>query len=457
MSMSNSRRSPNPRLALLAAAIACALPVVAGGAQAGAAGAPQGEALTVNSLADNMTAGDGLVTLREAIIAANTDGTTDLGQTASGADLLDLSALTGTIALGSTLPSILTDITVFGPGAEVLAISGNDGVSRTRLFFIDGGDLQLVGLTLRDGQAAGGAGATCQQRSGCGGGGGGLGGAAWLDSGSLRMLSVQVRDNDAVGGAGGTRSLAAGDHGGGGGGGVGLDGLAPTVPAGGAGAPGTPLSGLGGTPGVGQTPAGAGGPGAGGGAGSSSGELPAAQGGAGGFGGGGGGGGRAFNTGGPSPAGGDGGFAGGGGGRGARGLSVDGPGGAGGSFGGQGGPSSGSGNVGGGGGGGAGLGGAIFVRAGSADLQDVAFTANRALRGAPGSNGSSGPAQPGQGKGGALFIAPGALVTASAVTFSGNSAADGSGTGFVPGQAVDTNDVYGVIADVDRIYAYGFE
>ena len=41
-------------------------------------------AITVNSLADNLTAGDGLVTLREAIAAANADTTTDLGETASG-------------------------------------------------------------------------------------------------------------------------------------------------------------------------------------------------------------------------------------------------------------------------------------------------------------------------------------------------------------------------------------
>jgi hypothetical protein len=56
-----------------------------------------------------------------------------------------------------------------------------------------------------------------------------------------------------------------------------------------------------------------------------------------------------------------------------------------------------------------------------------------------------------------LFILPTATVTASAVGFAGNDAADGSGSGFVPGQAVDTNDVYGVIADIDRVFAYGFE
>ena len=47
---------------------------------------PTTAVLTVNSALDNTTAGDGLVTLREAIIAANTDTTTDLGQTGAGHD-----------------------------------------------------------------------------------------------------------------------------------------------------------------------------------------------------------------------------------------------------------------------------------------------------------------------------------------------------------------------------------
>lgn len=45
-------------------------------------------AIAVNSLADNTTSGDGLVTLREAIAAANNDTTTDLGQTGDGADTI---------------------------------------------------------------------------------------------------------------------------------------------------------------------------------------------------------------------------------------------------------------------------------------------------------------------------------------------------------------------------------
>ncbi|MEX0613529.1 MAG: hypothetical protein WD229_15535, partial [Pirellulales bacterium] len=48
--------------------------------------------LTVNSSLDNLSGGDGVVTLREAIIAANTDATTDLGHTGSGADTITFDA-----------------------------------------------------------------------------------------------------------------------------------------------------------------------------------------------------------------------------------------------------------------------------------------------------------------------------------------------------------------------------
>src|SRR5512134_2924808 len=62
--------------------IAGLLPVLLAGAAA------RGATLTVNSGADDTTAMDGLVTLREAILAAESDGTTDLGETGSGADTI---------------------------------------------------------------------------------------------------------------------------------------------------------------------------------------------------------------------------------------------------------------------------------------------------------------------------------------------------------------------------------
>ena len=275
MNVSSNLRTP------LSAALAVLAFGCANGAQAeirDSTGSTRGNVLTVNSLADNTTPGDGLVTLREAIIAANADGTTDLGQTGNGADIIDLSALSGTIQLGSSLPAISSDITLFGAGRDQLTISGDDGAgTRNRIFFIDGGDLQLIDLALRHGFARGGNGGTCQQRSGCGGGG-------------------------------------------------------------------------------------------------------------------------------------------------------------------------------------AGLGGAIFARAGSAELQDVIFSGNQAERGAAGSqSGGNNAGLPGQGKGGALFILPGAVVTALALDFDGNSAADSSDEGYTPGVSVDTRDVHGLISDIDRIFAAGFE
>src|SRR5262245_29384192 len=61
-----------------------------------------GATLRVNSLADSSPPGDGLVTLREAIDAANNDTTTDLGDTGSGADVIVFQAgLAGTIPLST--------------------------------------------------------------------------------------------------------------------------------------------------------------------------------------------------------------------------------------------------------------------------------------------------------------------------------------------------------------------
>src|SRR5437016_6131727 len=51
--------------------------------------------LLVNSLLDNTTSGDGLVTLREAVLASNNLSSTDLGQAGTGNDTITFdSALT---------------------------------------------------------------------------------------------------------------------------------------------------------------------------------------------------------------------------------------------------------------------------------------------------------------------------------------------------------------------------
>ncbi|MBO9997505.1 MAG: hypothetical protein J7641_00630 [Cyanobacteria bacterium SID2] len=115
--------------------------------------------ITVNSLADNLTSGDSLVTLREAIIAANGDTSTDLGATGSGADTIVLPAGTFQFALGgggedmSAMGDldISSDITIRGQGIDVTTI---DGRMLDAVFNVLGaGSLTLENLTVTDGEA----------------------------------------------------------------------------------------------------------------------------------------------------------------------------------------------------------------------------------------------------------------------------------------------------------------
>ncbi|MBC7818956.1 MAG: hypothetical protein IAG10_18870, partial [Planctomycetaceae bacterium] len=114
--------------------------------------------LTVTSLADTI-ANDGQVTLREAIQAANTDTTVD-GVTGSGADTIQFDpSLTAsgpaTITLAGTELLIKSDLTINGPGADRLTISGNNA---SRIFNINDADasntntVSISGLKLTGGQ-----------------------------------------------------------------------------------------------------------------------------------------------------------------------------------------------------------------------------------------------------------------------------------------------------------------
>src|SRR5689334_20248254 len=70
---------------------------------------------TVDSLADPTEAGH--TTLRDAITSAEANAGPDTITFASG--------LSGTITLGSALPAITDALTISGPGAGLLAVSGN--------------------------------------------------------------------------------------------------------------------------------------------------------------------------------------------------------------------------------------------------------------------------------------------------------------------------------------------
>ena len=408
--------------------------------------------LRVNSVFDHENPGDGFVTLREAIIAANNDSMTDLGESGSGPDLIVFQLVTpATITLTSRLPNITSELEILGPDASLLTISG-DGTHR--IFAVHGGFLTVRQLTLADGRARGGNGGDAQS-AGCGGGAAGMGGALFVNSGGACFRHVTFRNNFAVGGNGGS-ALGLGGFGASGGGGIGENGHAPDFTDqnsyGGRGGDGGHLGGLGGAAGtVGNAGfAGDGGEGAGGGGG---GTGIATRGGMGGFGGGGGGSSVANGGSGSSPPyqGGTGGFGGGGGGGGwninSSGSDPNpaGLGGIAGMFGGNGA------NAiktvqqigGGGGGGGAGLGGAIFVRAGTVSVGGCLFDSNSATGGLGGIGDPDSPStrgQNGQGKGGAIFVHTSATAfEGSPNTFVNNSASNDAN---VPG---DNDNIYGAL------------
>src|ERR1044071_9162559 len=99
--------------------------------------------------------------LRQAIVDASADAT------ALGYDIISFTPqVTGTIVLTNGELSISQGLTINGPGANVLAVSGNNA---SRVFHFAGGIVSISGLTIRDGQVVGATG-----RPGASGVGGGI-------------------------------------------------------------------------------------------------------------------------------------------------------------------------------------------------------------------------------------------------------------------------------------------
>jgi CSLREA domain-containing protein len=101
--------------------------------------------LTVDTLADENdgSCGDGDCSLRDAIAVAQTGDTIDFG-------------VTGTITLTLGQLTIGTDLTINGPGASSLILSGDDA---SRVFWINENiNATISGLTIADGQAQDGGG-----------------------------------------------------------------------------------------------------------------------------------------------------------------------------------------------------------------------------------------------------------------------------------------------------------
>src|SRR5262245_22560649 len=120
----------------------------------------------VENLADN-----GVGSLRQAILDANAN---------PGADVIDFApaARDGTITLTSGQLSITDDLTIDGPGADRLAVSGND---TSRVFRIGSGvTVAIDDLTITHGRANNG-------------------GGIWNAGGSLSLSHVIVSQNQVLG------------------------------------------------------------------------------------------------------------------------------------------------------------------------------------------------------------------------------------------------------------------
>jgi CSLREA domain-containing protein len=158
------------------------------------ADAPQSAAtLVVTTTEDHDDGACGFIdcTLREAINAANSlagDNTVTFAPSVSG-----------TVQLASLLPDVSTNVTLQGPGARILAISGNNTY---RVFSFTGGISSISGLTIRDGRMVGGLNGTVS--------GGGI-----SNQGNVTFTDCALTNNNVFGGG-----AISGNGGNGNGGGV---------------------------------------------------------------------------------------------------------------------------------------------------------------------------------------------------------------------------------------------
>ncbi len=136
----------------MAALTACVMVVFIAGIGPAWASVCSGTMLTVTTLNDEQNV-NGLCSLREAIINANNDdqsGSIDC-PAGCGSDTIDFS-VTGTITLSSQLPKITQTLTIDGPGAGSLTISGND---LHRVIFVDTAIVTIQDVTIAHGYYVG--------------------------------------------------------------------------------------------------------------------------------------------------------------------------------------------------------------------------------------------------------------------------------------------------------------
>ena len=151
----------------------------------------QRTALGILCFATLLQLADGASAIASTLVATNTD---DAGPgslraliaAATAGDTLDLTGLSGTIALASGELLVDKSLTIQGPGAKILSVSGSH---LFRVFDVTAAapaTVDISGLTIRDGKPQGGT-----------SGGGGIlfnGGASF---GTYRLTECEIRENDA--------------------------------------------------------------------------------------------------------------------------------------------------------------------------------------------------------------------------------------------------------------------
>jgi len=156
-----------------------------------AAAAAPAAVIHVTTLADNAI-GPGVCGIRDAFTAANDDNPAGGCPAGNGADVIDFPGLSGTISLTAmlgALPALTEGVTLRGDGADVLALSGADGLP---ILTVSSGDVVVERMTLRNGLAAGGAGGALA-----------VGASASVTLRDCRVTASQAADGGAVHVAGG--------------------------------------------------------------------------------------------------------------------------------------------------------------------------------------------------------------------------------------------------------------
>jgi CSLREA domain-containing protein len=135
----------------------------------GLASAASAATITVNSIADNTTRGDGQCTLREALANANGHSDTTGGDCAAGIgdNVIDLTGVSGTISLNGTQLRVVESVVINGPGAGILTV---DARNLSRAFYVykptTNINVTISGLTVTHGSVAPGKSGSAIQNKG---------------------------------------------------------------------------------------------------------------------------------------------------------------------------------------------------------------------------------------------------------------------------------------------------